>query len=202
MPHLRVGRFAMNKDQKQLAKIILIMDSVVFFGPLVFLGADQKIVNIFIFIMTCTIPITILLVIGMFMKEPKAKEEHIVEEPPIQHTAVDVLESIAALIQFYGEKMPKKHGNWICLDLGGQFFQMDSWNGAIYFMTGKPVYEYWTGFSGDGNKSVYLGMSDKEWRSGDPLPLLIEEYHAYYDKIAAFINEQTVKKRETANDDL
>lgn len=138
-------------------------------------------------------------------KSSQPQKSFVPEVEPAQdseHTNISVLESIADLIRSNGERMPKKHGEWIALKVDDHFFSMDSWNGAIHYQSGEPNYEYWTGFSGDGKESIYLGLADKSWRQNDALPLGLEDYQGYYDQITAFINGQVVKKKEKVNDHL
>lgn len=135
-------------------------------------------------------------------KMPTAEVQPSQPWPRPETTCASLLMSIASLIRSSGEPMPKKHGNWIVLQVGDHFFSMDSWNGAIEYKSGEPKYEYWTGFSGDGKESVYLGLSDSSWRHNDALPLDLDAYQGFYNQIRTFINDQIVKKKETANDHL
>ena len=69
------------------------------------------------------------------------------------------------LIKKHGEKFPKKHGNWIRLNLNGDWFlEMDSWNGYVTLKQGNgepknkpsnPLFNDVCGFQG--KKWLFLG---------------------------------------------
>ena len=45
--------------------------------------------------------------------------------------------TLVRMIHDHGEKFPKRHGNWIKLQLNGSWFlEMDSWNKQIYLKQG------------------------------------------------------------------
>ena len=67
---------------------------------------------------------------------------------------MDIQEKYRALINIIykkGKKFPKKHGNWIKLDLFKDYYlSLDSWNGCILFNKGNANYNEWTGFGHNG----------------------------------------------------
>jgi hypothetical protein len=64
---------------------------------------------------------------------------------------------IRDLILKYGERFPKKHGEWIKLQFTNDlFFEMDSWDSAIWLTKGITECDYWNGFNGEAQ--AYLGL--------------------------------------------
>lgn len=57
-----------------------------------------------------------------------------------------------------GKKFPKKHGNWVKLNLFKDYFlELDSWNGQISFCRGSGEYNEWLGFNGKNIPGSCLG---------------------------------------------
>jgi hypothetical protein len=189
------GRFTMNRKTRELLNIILIIN-IIYAIAVIFIGKiEDSQFRIFIFaILYLMLPIVnILLVLAIYMSQNVIIIEKKIEEPVLlEPNNIDILTAIREIILSKGERFPKKHGSWICLKLDTGFFSMDSWNGAIHYHDGEPIYEYWAGFSGSSN--VYLGLSDKSWRHNDPLPLTKEQYLDYLNKLNLFLNEHIKKE--------
>ena len=69
------------------------------------------------------------------------------------------------LIMDHGQHLPKRHGNWVRLDLNGDFFlQLDSWNKAINLKRGAMAeFNEWTGWKA--RTISYLGL---DWGGYEP----------------------------------
>lgn len=71
---------------------------------------------------------------------------------------------LAYLIYKRGKHFRKPHGAWVYLKIGEDyFFQLDSWNNAITWCKGEPVYNECTGFADKhngfrGKVLKYLGI--------------------------------------------
>lgn len=68
----------------------------------------------------------------------------------------DKYKKLVSLIYKFGEKYPKRHGEWIRLQyINDYYFCMDSWNNSISLVH-NAIYENEAGFSGKEEK--YLGI--------------------------------------------
>lgn len=184
-----------SNKQKKALNIILIVNTIYIFGVfivcafnvgnkqniLAYAGMILSIANIFI---VNTTP-------DKKIEEASNKAEGILQEAETLKvsTAEELIDIIKSAIIEHGNIQPKKHGNWICLELDDEtFFSLDTWNGAIHYKSGKPQYNYWLGF--EGKEIAYLGLASTAWRGNDPLPLSVEEYISFCDKIGSFLKRK------------
>lgn len=73
----------------------------------------------------------------------------------------DKYNTLVCYILDNGQKFPKKHGNWVKLNLFKDYYlSLDTWNGYISFCKGRGEYNEWLGF---GN----LGFCESEKRNCD-----------------------------------
>ena len=65
----------------------------------------------------------------------------------------DKYTTLVRYISRNGEKFPKKHGNWIKLNLFKDYYlSLDSWNSSIDFQRGLGKYNEWSGFGNEYKK--------------------------------------------------
>jgi hypothetical protein len=90
---------------------------------------------------------------------------------------------LSGLIWDHGLRMPKRHGNWVRLDLNGDFFlQLDSWSRAIDLMRGDK--EQFNEFIG--------------WKASRHIYHLGIDFGGYEPNVSAAILEEIIESAQAA----